>query len=141
MEQAERAHVAVHEGERAYERYGWMILSASAILGIVAAIVTTFPPLYVFSSSLFEGVYPMLGALGTALVGFNILALVISAIPYRRGERWAWFALRILPQGWVSQFVFLPDATYLVLALLTAVGLVLPYRTFFSRQPEPPKVS
>jgi hypothetical protein len=95
-------------------------------------VVTTFPPLYVFSSSLYEGVYPMLGALGTALVGFNILALVMSLIPYRRGERWAWFTLWILPLGWVSQFVFLLDVSYLLLAVFTTVGLVLPYRRFFS---------
>jgi len=55
--------MATIRSERAYERYGWMILSASALLGIVAAVVTTFPPLYVFTSSLYEGVYPILGAL------------------------------------------------------------------------------
>src|SRR5215218_3109526 len=133
MEQVERADMATVRKERAYERYGWMILSASAVLGIVAAVVTTFPPLYVFSSSLYEGVYPIMGALGTALVSLNILALVMSLIPYRRGERWAWFTLWMLPVGWVSQFVFLTDVSYLVLALFTVVGLVLPYRRFFSR--------
>ena len=135
MEQTDtiRVDMTTRRKERAYERYGWMILSASAVLGIVAAVVTTFPSLYVFSSSLYEGVYPMLGALGTALVGFNILALVVSMIPYRRGERWSWFTLWLLPLEWVSQFVFSPDLTYLVLALFTAVGLALPYRRFFSR--------
>jgi hypothetical protein len=133
MDQVERVDMTVDGGKRAYEKYGWMILSASAVLGIVAAVVTTFPPLYVFSSSLYEGVYPMMGALGTALVGFNILALVMSLIPYRRGERWAWFTLWILPLGWVSQFVFLLDVSYLLLALFTTVGLVFPYRRFFSR--------
>src|SRR5215211_4468618 len=130
---AEQADIAVIGSERVYERYGWMILSVSAVLGIFAAVVTTFPPLYVFSSSLYEGVYPMLGALGTALVGFNILALVMSLIPFRRGERWSWFTLWMLPLEWVSQFVFSPDLAYLVLALFTAVGLALPYRRFFSR--------
>jgi hypothetical protein len=135
MEQADIAQpeITVIRQEKAYEKYGWMILSASALLGIVAAVVTTLPPLYVFSSSLYEGAYPIMGALGTALVGLNILALVMSLIPYRRGERWAWFTLWMLPLGWVSQFVFLPDVSYLVLALLTTVGLVLPYRRFFSR--------
>src|SRR5829696_1215685 len=135
MEQTDmiRADMATIRKERAYEKYGWMILSASAVLGIVAALVTTFPPLYVFSSTLYEGVYPMLGALGTALVGFNILALVMSLIPFKGGERWSWFALWMLPLGWVSQFVFLPDVTYLVLAFLTTAGLVLSYRRFFSR--------
>ena len=80
MEQADIAQpeMTVIRRERAYERYGWMILSASAVLGIVAAVVTTLPPLYVFSSPLYEGVYPIMGALGTALVGFNVLALVMS---------------------------------------------------------------
>lgn len=133
MEQAERVDIAVDRGERAYEKYGWMILSASAVLGIVAAVVTTFPPLYVFSSSLYEGVYPIMGALGTALVGLNVLALVVSLIPYRSGERWAWFTLWILPLGWVSQFVFLADVSYLLLAFFTAIGLILPLRRFFSR--------
>src|SRR5215216_1047655 len=96
MEQAERVNMAPVRKQRAYEKYGWMILSTSAVLGIVAAVVTTFPPLYVFSSSLYKGVYPMLGALGTALVSLNILALVMSLIPYRRGERWAWFTLWML---------------------------------------------
>jgi hypothetical protein len=119
--------------EMAYERYGGMILSASALLGILAAIVTTMPPLYVFSSSAFQNTYPIMGAFGTALVGFNILALAITLVPYKRGERWAWFTLWLLPLGWVSQFVFLPDVTYLVLAFLTTAGLVLPFRKFFSR--------
>ena len=142
MEQAERVNMAPVRKQRAYEKYGWMILSTSAVLGIVAAVVTTFPPLYVFSSSLYKGVYPMLGALGTALVGFNILAFIMSLIPYRRGERWAWYTLWLLPLEWVSQFVFSPDIFYLVLALLTAVGLVLPYRRLFaSREGESPRVS
>jgi hypothetical protein len=144
MEQTDmiRAGMATMRNERAYERYGWIILSASALLGIVAAVVTTFPPLYVFTSSLYEGVYPILGALGTALVGFNILALVMSLIPYKRGERWAWFTLWILPLGWISQFVLLPDVSYLVLAFLTTVGLVLPYRRFFpGRAKDTPRVS
>jgi hypothetical protein len=144
MEQADIAaqDITVIREERAYEKYGWMVLSASAILGIVAAVVTTLPPLYVFSSPLYEGAYPIMGALGTALVGLNILALVMSVIPYRRGERWAWFTLWILPLGWVSQFVFLPDVSYLVLVFLTTAGLVLPYRRFFpGREKDAPRVS
>src|SRR5215211_8026096 len=134
MEQADisRPEIIITSNERAYEKCGLMILSASALLGIVAAVVTTFPPLYVFSSSLYEGVYPIMGALGTALVGFNILALVMALIPYRRGERWAWYTLWVLPMLWLSHFVFSPDLPYLMLALLTTVGLVLPYRRFFS---------
>jgi hypothetical protein len=140
MEQVQQGDMVADRGRRNYERYGWVILLASAILGIVAAVMTTFPPLYVFSSSLYEGVYPMMGALGTALVGFNILALVMALVPYRRSERWAWYALWLLPLQWISQFVFLPEVPYLVLAVLTAAGLILPYRRFFSRTEERARV-
>jgi hypothetical protein len=33
---------------------------------------------------------------------------------------------------WVFQFVFSPDLTYLMLAALTTVGLLLPFRPFIS---------
>ncbi len=128
---AGRAGVAGIGSERAYERYGWVILSVSALLGIFAAVLTTVPPLYVFSSPAFEGAYSIMGALGTALVGFNVFALVMTLVPYRRDERWAWYTLWMLPLLWVSQFVFSPDLTYLLLAALTTVGLVLPFRRFF----------
>jgi hypothetical protein len=133
MAQAEmvQAEMAVDRGRRTYERYGWMILSASAVLGIFAAVLTTVPPLYVFSSPLFQNTYPIMGALGTALVGFNIFALVMTLIPYRRGERWAWYTLWMLPLLWLSQFVLASDLTYLMLATMTTVGLILPYRKFF----------
>ena len=78
-----------------------------------------------------------MGALGTALVGFNVLALVVILVPFKRRERWAWFALWMLPLQWLSQFVFLPDLAYLMLAVLTMVGLLLPYRRFFLSTEDP----
>jgi predicted membrane protein len=118
--------------ERAYEKYGWLILTVSAVFGIVATVMTTLPPLYVFSSPIFEDTYPIMGALGTALVGFNIFALVMILIPYRRGERWAWYTLWMLPLLWLSHIALGTDLIYLMLAVLTTVGLVLPYRRFFA---------
>jgi hypothetical protein len=92
-----------------------LILSASAILGIVATLMTTLPPVYMFSSPLYQGVYPIMGALGAVLAGFSILAFVIAMIPYKKGERWAWFTLWILPLQRISQTVLSPDVSYLVL--------------------------
>ena len=134
MEQAEHIDVTVNGGagaERAYERYGWMILSANAILGIIAALMTTLPPISWFWNPAFESAYPILGALGTALVVSNVFALVVILIPFRRYERWAWFTLWMLPLMWASQFVFAPNLTYLMLAMLTTAGLLLPFRMFF----------
>jgi hypothetical protein len=125
---------------RDYREYGWMILSANAMLGIFAAFVIGLPSLYMFSDSMYRESYPVVGALGTALVGFNVLALILILIPFKRHERWAWYALWMLPLQWLSQFLFSPDLAYLTLALLTAVGLVLPYRRFFPVKEEPARV-
>ena len=128
---AEHANVMAIRSERVYERYGWVILSVSALLGIFAALVTTLPPISWFWNPLFEGAYSIMGAWGVTWVGFELFALVLTLIPFRRGERWAWYTLWMLPLMWVSQFVFSPDLTYLMLAMLTTVGLLLPFRRFF----------
>jgi hypothetical protein len=136
MEQTERVDLAVSVSsrtEKAYEKYGWIILALSAIFGIVAAVLTTLPPLSWFTDPLFVSAYSIMGAWGTAWVGFNIFALVLSLIPFRRGERWSWYTLWMLPLMWLSQFVLAPDLPYyLVLAIVTAFGLILPYRRFFT---------
>ena len=38
-----------------------------------------------------------LGILGMFGAGFGLLAAVVSLIPYRLGERWAWYALWLIP--------------------------------------------
>jgi hypothetical protein len=136
MEQTNMTFNASGSAARVYERYGWMILSSSAILGIFAAVLTTAPSLSIVPSFHFQSTYPILGALGSALVGFNIFGLGMVLIPYRRYERWAWYTLWMLPLQWLLQFVFLPDLVYLMLAVLTTAGLVLPYRRFFSSTEE-----
>ena len=137
MEQAERADIVVKGNGRAHEGYGWMILLASALLGIFAAVLTAFPPGYIFSSPFFQGAYPIMGALGITSVGFNIFAVVMILVPYRRDERWSWYTLWMLPLLWLSLFALAPDLRlYLALAIITAGGLILPYRRFFSSPEE-----
>jgi hypothetical protein len=45
-------------------------------------------------ASLYSMDLVVLGLLGA---GFGLLAAVVSVIPYRRGERWAWYALWLVP--------------------------------------------
>ena len=66
-----------------------------------------------------------------SIVGFELLALVMVLIPFRRGERWIWYTLWMLPVMWGFQFVFSPDLTLLMLAALATIGLLLPFRRFF----------
>ncbi|MGH2454738.1 MAG: hypothetical protein ACRDHD_00550 [Candidatus Limnocylindria bacterium] len=82
-------------------------------------------------ASLYAMDLAILGLLGA---GFGLLALVVTLIPYRRGERWAWYAIWLLPitvgavaarmlvdQYWTGYF-------YAGLAAVAVVGLVLPVR-------------
>ncbi|MGQ0669149.1 MAG: hypothetical protein ACT4PO_05695 [Actinomycetota bacterium] len=74
---------------------------------------------------------------GLALLGFAVFVIMASSIPFRKGQRWAWFALLVVP-GFMTGLLFhelkggfvqMP-AIFLVLSLL---GLILPYRMFFRR--------
>ena len=136
MEQAEHVDLAVNEAarvKRVNEQLSWIILSASALFGIVAAVMTTLPPLSWFVDPLYIVGYSIMGAWGVSWVGFNVFALILTLIPFRRGERWAWFTLWMLPLLWLSLFALAPDLLlYLVFGIFTAAGLILPYRRFFS---------
>ena len=114
----------------AYGRYGWVILLAAAVLGIFGGVSVMVPtnPTYQLPSVIW-----IIRAWGITWIGFNILALVLIVGPYRRGERWAWYALWLMPLLLVGYFVLSPELTMnLVLAILTAaLGLILPYRRYF----------
>jgi hypothetical protein len=136
MEQAERVNIVIDKDtrvERAYEKYGWLILAVSAIFGIGAAAVIAAPSYYVLTDPLYRDFYPVIIAWGAVLVSFNIFALVLTLIPFRGGERWAWYTLWKLTLLWLSLFALAPDLPlYLAFAVSTAAGLLLPYRRFLS---------
>jgi hypothetical protein len=114
----------------AYGRNAWIILLAAAALGIFGGVSVMVPtnPTYQLPSVIW-----IIRAWGITWIGFNILALVLIVGPYRRGERWAWYTLRLMPLLLVGYFVLSPElAMNLVLAILTAaLGLILPYRRYF----------
>lgn len=133
--------MAAIRGGRAHERYGWTILLVSAILGLLSALVLVFSPLSIMVEPAFAaGIVPgALRAWGITWVFFNILALAILLGNFRKGERWAWWALWLLPLLWLSHFLVNPATVHnLVIAIITALGLVLPYRRFFSASAEQP---
>ena len=87
------------------------------------------------------GDYMILLGQGSAIYrgGFAVTIVAIAAVPYRRVEKWSWYALWSLP-GLISILlvpVFLeggmlwPLLTAFLLIAIT--GLVAPYRKFFPR--------
>jgi cell division protein FtsW (lipid II flippase) len=134
MEQVERTDMGVERGRKAYGRYSWIILFASTILGVFGGVLLMFPT---DPTSQLPGALWIVRAWGITLVGFNIFALVLSAGPYRKGKRWAWYTLWLVPVLLVGYFVVVPNLSlYLVLAILAALGLILPYRRFFPGREE-----
>jgi hypothetical protein len=127
--------------ERVYERYAWIILSVSAVLGLLAGLTLILAPLSIMVEPAFAAgnVPGVLRALGLTWVFFNVLELIILFRNFRRGEQWAWWVLWLLPILWLFHFLVNPSTVHnLVIAIVTALGLILSYRAFFSTSSQQP---
>jgi hypothetical protein len=64
---------------------------------------------------------------------FNLYALVVIAIPFRRYEKWAWYATWILPIGLVVPAYADPNIAlfYYPVAAACGLGLLLTMPDFF----------
>ena len=120
-------------------RYGSWLLLLSAAVGMLFAVIIAIAPNAILSAPGFRvGLAPLaIRFWGITWVGFSIFALVLILVPFRKGERWAWWALWLLPLLWLSHFVASLAPHNLVLAIIGALGLILSYRTFFSSSAEP----
>ena len=109
----------------------WILL---AIIGVAillfGLIVTVWPgsdnPLF-------------LRAIGVASIGMGLFGVLITLIPYRRHERWAWFTLGYYPVFWSAHlFGNLPPGQehihQIVFIVLSLASLCLSMRTFFPRE-------
>jgi len=72
---------------------------------------------------------------GTLLLGMVVFGLAIILTSFRWGERWAWYALWYYPIFFVLHVIafgtFIIDG---ILALICALSLLVPYRTFFPKR-------
>ncbi len=77
--------------------------------------------------------------LGNFMLATGLLMAVLAAVPFRKGERWAWYALWVAPllvlmqlinsrggNGWQFDLGFV---------IITSAGLVWPFRRFFPKRP------
>lgn len=85
-------------------------------------------------------------SLGMGIIIVSVLSIAITLTAFRRGERWAWYALWIWPLWMASIFIlffiadrqpdFPPPPPMLsapVFFIVTFLGLILTYRKFFPR--------
>ena len=77
------------------------------------------------------------GTLAIGWTGYSIYAIVVLAIPFRRGERWAWFSTWILVIGFAAPILINQESyvvAYLIAAVIMAVSLLLTRPAFFANQ-------
>ena len=79
-----------------------------------------------------------LRTIGVASIGMGLFGVMITLIPYRRRERWAWFTLWYYPIFWLAHLLGgLPPGQdhihQIVFIVLALVSLLLSVREFFLR--------
>lgn len=127
--------MAATGGQRVYERYAWIVLLLSAVLGLLAGPTLVLTPLSIMVKPAFAAgnVPAILWTIGFAWIFFNVFVALVLFRNFRGGERWAWGSLWLLPDLWLFHFLFNTATVHnLVIAIITAVGLILTYREFFS---------
>lgn len=147
--------------EKAYQKYAWILLFVVGILlALNILLVATFftgPEQFEADTGVawdeFSQVYPGVATAyileqRLAYVGFAslaLLALVITCFGFRKGHRWAWYAMWLLPATLALAVGLLvlseqPEigAYYGVFVVVTVIGLLLPIRKFFPKNRREP---
>jgi hypothetical protein len=120
----------MNESETTLFKVAWILLAITgAAILVFGLIVAVWPGP---SNALF------LRAIGVASMGMAIFGIMITLLPYRRRERWAWFALWYYPVFWSAHLLGgLPPGQehvhQVVFILISLVGLLLPVNAFFPR--------
>ncbi len=114
-------------------KIAWVLLAITGVAVLIfGLIVAVWPgpsnPLFV-------------RATGVASIGMGLFGVMITLIPYRRGERWAWFTLWYYPVFWTAHLVGgLPPGQdhihQIVFIVLSLAGLLIPVSEFFPRGAE-----
>ena len=145
--------------ERAYVKYGWVVYLFLGLLWLWVGLTQVFDPQQLLDNeaqhitsiswSELEASSPeaaelarfVFGSVGVLKTSWSLLLLAIILIPFRRGEKWAWYTLWLAPATLVGQglwySVYLGDFNemlkYTGILTVALVGLLLPYRKFFPR--------
>lgn len=142
--------------EKRYEKYAWMIIFLFGLLAVIASPINLSgkppnPPSPEGLTGLtldemeaqIPGIRRYVGGisrqLGNFMLAMGVLIMGVAAVPYRKGERWAWYTCWIIPILLAIQIVnSLATGGFLWQVELAAMffalmGLLLPFREFFPR--------
>lgn len=131
-------------------RASWIILAVVATLTILSGLWVGLTPVgsqtelsgrtweeFAAADPEMATIYSMdLSLLSLTLTAFAILGTILTLIPYRCGERWAWFALWLIPlvHGGVALRMLIDQYAaayvYLGLFVISMIGILIPIRRF-----------
>lgn len=145
--------------ERLHEKYGWVVYLALGLLWLVVGIMQAFFPdglidneaqlvtdmswneLMSSDPAASELIRFTYGGLGLLKVSWSLFVLVITLTGYRRGEKWAWYTLWLVPillvgcalfnAGWFGRIN--EALQFIPITSVSLLGLILPYRKFFPK--------
>jgi hypothetical protein len=158
--------MASPSAEKLYEKYAWTLFFVLGIINLIAALTFLIAPPGTGGPATgeFEAVIGvrwselvasnpqaanLIGdaviysqrVLGAFLLSLAVVILAVSLKSYRRGEKWAWYALLVLPLSFgVRAAIEIGLGFYSDLPLWTSfivvslLGLILPYRKIFPRK-------
>ncbi len=130
--------MAVPRKEKAYEKYAWTLPFALGILLSLAGIAVA--QMMISSPGFLNYVYYLIRTFAIFDGGFFAFFAVVSATAYRRGERWAWYLMWMMPALFVVDLPYefllrgFIDISSIVFIAILGTGLLLPYRKFFPKK-------
>jgi len=104
-------------------KIGWITLLVISALAALNHIILAF--VMTDEATLFIG-----------WAAFNLYSTIVLAIPFRRGERWAWYTSWILVIAFAITILFSAQIGpfYLGAGVMMALGLLLTYPAFFQQR-------
>ena len=146
--------------EKGYEKHAWIIIFVFGLLAAISsrgqllgmspnppsAEVTTgltLDQIAARTPGILDYVASIDRQLGNFMLATGVLVTAIAAVPYRRGDRWAWYTCWIIPILIVIQlansFLSTPGGGLgwqldLAFIFVILASLFLPYRKFFPKK-------
>ena len=137
--------------EKGYETHAWVLLFSLGLFGLALGLGLLAGPLPIGeitgldwdeASAQARVAVEHLKTISQWIFFFSIFTVVVSAIPYRKGEKWAWYAMWALPVNLIigaardielgiTGFWPLWWPMLLFPISMALLGLLLPLRKFF----------
>jgi hypothetical protein len=141
--------------EKGYVKYAWIILFFFGFLAFNTAPILlsgrppdppsperttglTLPEIGTRIPGILDYISSISTQLGNFMLAMGVLLMGIAAVPYRKGEKWAWYTCWSLPVLLVIQLANSRGGHLWQLDLasifVVLAGLFLPFRKFFPKQ-------